>query len=173
MFAERFRLRKHAAHQLPAFMRLTASLLLVLCVLHRPPELSLRRARNALQEGRISLHTVHQLHLHGVRIWRRNRGEKTEIHRAYLMWINQCLIRSELIWKGRNDKRDSFSEKNKNEEENTFYRNISPFYPSLHFNYLPQIWLRNRGNCSYTVQPLDGVLLLPAEDNTHRRSFTV
>lgn len=54
-------------------MRLTDSLLLAVWDLQRPPELRLGRARNTLQEGGVSLNTVHHLHLHRVWIWQRHR----------------------------------------------------------------------------------------------------
>ncbi len=82
---------KRVTH-LPAFLPLTDGLLLALCALHRPPELCLRRARNTLQEGGVSLHAVYQLHLHRVRIWQNN-NKTTELH------IFSVCLKGERTWR--------------------------------------------------------------------------
>lgn len=75
---------------LSALVCLTERLLLPLWsvrVLLCPPELGLRRESNALQEGGVSLHAVHQLQLHWLRVWgkERKRERKKPWHGLYAL----------------------------------------------------------------------------------------
>lgn len=129
---------------LSAVLRLTDRLLLLaVCPLHRPPDLCPRWPRETLQEGGVPLHTVHHLHLHRVWIWRSNRGKRNFI---YIKWTTSINTQKQHI--------------------NMSYKHLI-ISVTVIINTVTNVTEKQK-SCSYTQEPAEGAVLLPAAPNSHR-----